>query len=292
MEKHPKTAHSPHPPLSSGPQSNWPNIWISTAIAIVALTGFALVFAMQNWISGGPYGRLVWPRNITVALVQWWTWGVLAPPIILLAARYPLIVPSRARLGAWTLGLAVAFLLHLTLVTGIERALDRVAPGEPLDLTFTNLLRKRAGIDLLTLASLALLGHAALLYGLWQQRSSARVEERNNGEGELLAVPKGDRTVFISPKDIRWIEAAGNYVIVHAGSEEHMVRATLDRLSVRLGQDFVRTSRSALVNVRAITGTKAPTRNGDRTLILQCGRELRLTRKFRSSVLERLPLLD
>ena len=267
-------------------------IWAGTAIAFVALTGVALVFAAQNWISGGPYGRLIWPRNITVAFVQWWTWGVLAPPIIVLAIRYPVVAPRFARVLGWVLGLSAAYLLHLVLVAGIERALDRVTPGEPLGLTLTNLLHKRVGIDVLTLGALVLLGYAAFLQERWRQERAARVGKRNKTQGELLGIPKGDRTVFISPQDIQWIEAAGNYAIVHAGNEEHMVRTTLSLLSARLGEDFARASRSALVNVRAVTGTKAPTRNGDLTLVLRCGEELRLTRKFRSSVLERLPLLN
>ncbi|HEY6917366.1 MAG TPA: hypothetical protein VI381_06970, partial [Allosphingosinicella sp.] len=126
-------------------------VW-ALALAVLLLTGAAVLFAAQNWITGGPYGRLVWPRNLTVALVQWWSWLPFVPLLLYLVERDPR--PSRRARGIWALTLIAAFGLHLLLVTAIERGLDHVTPGERLDLTAANLLRKRFGIDLFTLAAL------------------------------------------------------------------------------------------------------------------------------------------
>jgi two-component system LytT family response regulator len=52
---------------------------------------------------------------------------------------------------------------------------------------------------------------------------------------------------------VEWIEAAGNYVRLHQGRQEHLVRRTLSGLTRRLGDRFVRIRRTALVNARAIT---------------------------------------
>jgi two-component system, LytTR family, response regulator len=52
---------------------------------------------------------------------------------------------------------------------------------------------------------------------------------------------------------VDWIEAAGNYVRLHHGAQEHLVRRTLTGLARRLGDRFVRIRRTALVNARAIT---------------------------------------
>ncbi len=59
---------------------------------------------------------------------------------------------------------------------------------------------------------------------------------------------------FVDSAAIDWIEAAGNYVRLHIGTQEHVLRGPLTRLASRLGAArFVRIRRSALVNVRAIT---------------------------------------
>jgi two-component system LytT family response regulator len=67
-------------------------------------------------------------------------------------------------------------------------------------------------------------------------------------------VQDGAKLTFVESVAIDWIEAAGNYVRLHVGAREHLMRGPLTRLAARLGADrFVRIRRSALVNVRAIT---------------------------------------
>jgi two-component system LytT family response regulator len=69
---------------------------------------------------------------------------------------------------------------------------------------------------------------------------------------QRFVVRGGGKLVFVPVETVEWIEAAGNYVRLHQGGKEHLVRRTLSGLAERLGSQFVRIHRTALVNARAI----------------------------------------
>ena len=88
---------------------------------------------------------------------------------------------------------------------------------------------------------------------------------------DRLVVRDHDRMLFVEVDGIDWIEAAGNYVRLHVGAREYLLRSTMDRLAHRLGTDrFVRVRRSALVNVRAITSVEAYAK-GSYAILLRAG---------------------
>jgi two-component system LytT family response regulator len=75
---------------------------------------------------------------------------------------------------------------------------------------------------------------------------------------EALVIPRpvrfearvGNRTVLVSASEIDWIEGASYYAVLHAGSEEHLVRETMERIEERLdGARFLRVHRSAIVQL-------------------------------------------
>jgi two-component system LytT family response regulator len=86
---------------------------------------------------------------------------------------------------------------------------------------------------------------------------------------ERLVVRHEGRLVFVPVSSIDWVEAAGNYVKLHAGSPPvaHVMRQTMERLAARLGERFVRIRRSALVNVAAIRALE-PHGKGSYTVFL------------------------
>lgn len=64
-----------------------------------------------------------------------------------------------------------------------------------------------------------------------------------------LVFKSGGRIFFVKCAEIDWIEAAGNYVKLHVGPAEHLLRDTMKNLMERLdGSRFVRIHRSLLVN--------------------------------------------
>jgi two-component system LytT family response regulator len=70
---------------------------------------------------------------------------------------------------------------------------------------------------------------------------------------ERFVVRGGGKLVFVPVESVDWIEAAGNYVRLHQGGAQHVLRRTLAGLAQRLGNRFVRIRRTALVNAAAIS---------------------------------------
>ncbi len=71
-------------------------------------------------------------------------------------------------------------------------------------------------------------------------------------EPAKFQVRTGQRTLFVAPEEIDWIEADGNYAVLHVGPRSHMLRATMATLETELPHNFLRTSRSAIVNLRRV----------------------------------------
>jgi two-component system LytT family response regulator len=71
--------------------------------------------------------------------------------------------------------------------------------------------------------------------------------------GDRILVRSPERIVFLKPGEIDHVEAAGNYVILHAGKERHIVRETTVAMENRLAPNgFMRISRSVIVNLARI----------------------------------------
>lgn len=102
-----------------------------------------------------------------------------------------------------------------------------------------------------------------------------------------LAFKDGGRIVRVDPAEIRWIDAAGDYMCVHTDSETHVLRATLRDFEQQLdARHFTRVHRSTIVNVARVRELRAHI-NGEYFLILDSGHELKLSRSYK----EKLALL-
>jgi two-component system LytT family response regulator len=101
---------------------------------------------------------------------------------------------------------------------------------------------------------------------------------------DRLVVKSGGRVYFVRVADIDWIEAAGNYVRLHVGKEDHLLRQTLGALESKLDPSrFVRIHRSTIVNVERIRELQ-PAFHGDYVIILHDGTELALSRSCRDKL--------
>jgi two-component system, LytTR family, response regulator len=108
------------------------------------------------------------------------------------------------------------------------------------------------------------------------------------GHSDRLLVPRGERLQLIESATIQWLEADDNYVHVHAGSQQYLLRRTLTDLLAQLGeQRFVRIHKSAAVNVGEIQSL-TPLFKGDYELQLRSGQTLRLSRRFRDALFSRM----
>ena len=103
-----------------------------------------------------------------------------------------------------------------------------------------------------------------------------------------LMVKSGGRIHFVRTADIDWCEAAGNYVRMHVGHQEHLVRDTMSRLESQLdGQQFMRIHRSTIVNVDRIQEMQSSF-NGEYVVLLRNGTRLTLSRGYRDAIQARL----
>jgi two-component system LytT family response regulator len=105
-----------------------------------------------------------------------------------------------------------------------------------------------------------------------------------------LSVKNGERTSFVRVSEIDYIEAAANYVILHVGQQNYMVRETLANLETRLSPKiFLRIHRSFIVNMARVIGMK-PALQGEHVVALKSGKELPMTRGVRE-IQQRLEFL-
>jgi two-component system, LytTR family, response regulator len=101
---------------------------------------------------------------------------------------------------------------------------------------------------------------------------------------ERLVVKSGSRVYFVRVEDIDWIEAAGNYVRLHVGKEDHLLRESMGGLEARLHSNrFLRIHRSTIANIERIRELQ-PSFHGDYVVILQDGTELTLSRGYRDKL--------
>lgn len=109
---------------------------------------------------------------------------------------------------------------------------------------------------------------------VWRQlrtnRLAAGQEPASPDAAGRFEVKARGRRFWVEAGEIDWIEAAGNYVILHTAAGQHMLRETLKSALARLEPDvFVRVHRSAAVNTNRLSGIDAQARevqmlSGDR----------------------------
>jgi two-component system LytT family response regulator len=88
----------------------------------------------------------------------------------------------------------------------------------------------------------------------------------------------------VAVADIDWIEAADNYVRLHAGRQSHLLRETMTSLEKKLDPNqFLRVHRSRIINVRKIKQLQ-PLFRGDYDIMLQDGTRLESGRGYRDRV--------
>ncbi len=99
-----------------------------------------------------------------------------------------------------------------------------------------------------------------------------------------LLIPDRLRTHVVVVADIAYLEAAGNYVVVHTAGRAPLMRRTLASLLEDLGEGFVRCHRSAAVGIAHVSRIDSRGR-GDTLLLLRDGRQVPCSRQYGAAVL-------
>ena len=127
-------------------------------------------------------------------------------------------------------------------------------------------------------------------HGAVAQALSALLREggpapRGGDHARRILVEEDERLRFVPVEAIVYLEADGNYVRIETASGHHRIRATLTGLLADLDpRRFVRIHRSKVVNVDHIREVQ-PWVAGDYVAILRDGRQLRVSRRYRRSLL-------
>jgi len=118
--------------------------------------------------------------------------------------------------------------------------------------------------------------------------SGAKELMSNDNDGKTwpdrLTIKDGNEFQFVRIADIQWIDAAGDYMCVHAAGKTHIMRTTMKHLEASLNPDtFIRVHRSSIVNTNSIASA-ASHLNGEFVLTLNGGARLKVSRSYRDRI--------
>jgi two-component system LytT family response regulator len=107
-----------------------------------------------------------------------------------------------------------------------------------------------------------------------------RQMERERSFPDRLLVHENARAHFVPIREISWIEAERNYLILHCGVKTHTLRGTLESIASSLDPKiFVRINRGSLIRLDAVQEL-VPWFHGEYKVILKDATELRWSRRY------------
>lgn len=116
----------------------------------------------------------------------------------------------------------------------------------------------------------------------------ARAKQRTRAYVQRFFVRERERTLIVDVGDVDCLEAADDYVELHAGTTVHLVRERLHELEARLDPAvFVRIHRSTIVNLARVRELQ-PLIRGDALVVLEGGAAHRCSRSRRAELERRL----
>lgn len=98
-----------------------------------------------------------------------------------------------------------------------------------------------------------------------------------------LVIKTDGRFLFLDQDEILWVEAEGNYVQIHTNQNPLTVRSGISTLGKELAPNFIRISRSAIVNLNHVRQIR-PSMRGNHKVMLTDGTQLTLTHSYRDKV--------
>jgi two-component system LytT family response regulator len=122
------------------------------------------------------------------------------------------------------------------------------------------------------------------------ERVLERMKERLRvpGESQRFIIKNGNTLEVVKYAEIDWVEASDYYSTLHVGGRAHLLRRSLADLDALLTvHGFYRIHRSAIVNLERVR-TLEIREDGEYEVVLASAQRLRMSRRYRKSVLERL----
>ena len=128
-------------------------------------------------------------------------------------------------------------------------------------------------------------------FTLAMQRARQKIAALAAGQPQeipRLTVRSAGHVVYVPIPDIDWVEAADYYVCLHVGPKSHLLRQSMAELEQALDSKiFCRIHRSAIVNLRRVRALEVDSA-GEYEVVLESGKKLRLSRRFRKDLQARM----
>ena len=105
-----------------------------------------------------------------------------------------------------------------------------------------------------------------------------------SGDERKLVIKDKDTINLVAEGDIDWVDAAGDYMCIHAAGVIHIIRSTMKDLEQALNPDaFKRVHRSTIVNLNRIERV-IPLAKGEYVLQLGHGARIKVSRNYREAI--------
>jgi hypothetical protein len=206
--------------------------------------------------------------------------AALLPAIYWLHRRWP-VTDGPRNIAIHVLGVVPYSILHTLGMAALRLLWFNAIVGEAYSFPVT---AERLGYefakDVISYAMLS--GGVLILEHLLGRKSvAAPVSSPGGTLPERFAVRRRGREIMVDVADIDWVEASGNYAVLHVGGELLEIRSSLTKLEGELDpKRFVRVHKSHLVNIARVVEV-TPWVSGDWRIRLQDGAEVNLSRRYR-----------
>jgi len=238
--------------------------------------GFLLVLEPGNILGSG--GGLAWSEETIRILGAALLGGGVTPALLALVRLYPVEGKFRWRHALVQAGVTIGVAAGLILLSCLLAPLFLESERRPFGRALEEEMTVNGPLLVFCVAAFIALAHA--------MRFARRNADYAPGGAAYLtavSVKSRGRVSMVELTSIAWIETQGNYLALHAGTDVHLIREASVKFEARLDPGrFVRIHRRIIVAVDRVRDIAALT-NGDATLRLDDGTELRMSRGFREN---------
>jgi len=224
--------------------------------------------------------EFLWLLTLIEFIVNYYSWVAIAAAVVWLGKTF------RLQSGNWITALAVhiitsvAFaILHLGIIAAMLKLVKPHAlPG--YDLWDTYLY---AALQLFHFECLLYWVVLGLAYG-FEHYAEKQTPDEESAYLRKLTVKNNGHTLLLNTAQIDWLEAADNYINIHAGKNAFLLREKMHVLENKLDpRQFQRTHRSVIVNLGRIKELVRST-DGHCMIVLHNGQNLPVSRRRREQI--------
>lgn len=111
----------------------------------------------------------------------------------------------------------------------------------------------------------------------------------DSGFLDVVPIKDAGKTIRVQSSTIDWVDAAGDYMCIHAEGQTHIMRGTMKKLEEVLNpRQFQRVHRSTIVNIDRVREVRSHI-NGEFFLILDDDVELKMSRHYKDRIKHFVP---